>query len=114
MHQAGIHQPAPSLRKVPATNWDHLVFLPHPHRSQLYESATIRQHLTSWMGTFLFFHPRSFLFQSISHPHSDVIVYIHQAVNVYYYKYTVDGMNVIAGLCRLPVCQLSEATRHVE
>ena len=37
-----------------------------------------------------------FVFQSASNPHSDIIVYIHQAVNFYYYKYTVDGMNVIA------------------
>ncbi|KAL5012485.1 hypothetical protein ScPMuIL_011036 [Solemya velum] len=27
--------------------------------------------------------------------HSEIIMYTHQAINVYYYKYTVDGMNVI-------------------
>ncbi|XP_064608043.1 uncharacterized protein LOC135472456 [Liolophura sinensis] len=27
--------------------------------------------------------------------HSEIIMYTHQSVNIYYYKYTVDGMNVI-------------------
>ena len=36
------------------------------------------------------------LFQSQTHPNTDIIVYTHQAVNIYYYKYSVDGMNVIA------------------
>jgi hypothetical protein len=26
---------------------------------------------------------------------SEIIMYTHQSVNIYYYKYTVDGMNII-------------------
>ncbi|XP_013395905.1 putative cation exchanger C521.04c [Lingula anatina] len=32
---------------------------------------------------------------SLVSPDSEIIIYTHQSVNFYYYKYTVDGMNVI-------------------
>ena len=33
--------------------------------------------------------------QCVSEPSSDIIVYIHSAANLYYYKYTVDGVNIM-------------------
>ncbi|CAD5120369.1 DgyrCDS8942 [Dimorphilus gyrociliatus] len=41
-------------------------------------------------------------------PETDIIVYIHHAVNIYYYKYTIDGVNVIvANLCIFVVIALA-------
>lgn len=64
-----------------------ILFVP-PEKLKIEHSSIVGLILTKLMDVLLFF------FQSDA-PQTDIILYIHQAVNIYYYKYTIDGVNVI-------------------